>query len=371
MAYMERKRLTKESDLDDNTTWRYKLPSVGSYTALEMRINCNRDRDRADSDAVHTLADCISKVELLKAGAEVVKSLTGTQLDAMNYWDFKRPNPRRYRQVDIGGNDLILFLLGGRGIYDKEFGFDFSKLGETFLEYTYDLNEGDPEYFEAGDHDISLYGYRWLGPGVPAFKGYFRDRQLSAWTTTGDGDLKTVEIPIGRNIRRIAVQAKTRAKTLGGTFDNLELQVNRGEHSPVLVKSPMDWVMAEVQEYGLHNELGGIEYRIAGEATDLPYWFSYYDTVLAIDYITNQVNPVVMGLLTIPARLHSDTATAGEDVFKVSGWGFQKCLRIGFDHEHDLSDIFPTAGLGSLDLICEEAAESLEAACFYQDVVLY
>ena len=371
MGYMQRMRITKEADLDDNTTWRYKLPSVGKYTAIEMRINCDRYATRASGTVVYPLEACIAKVELLKAGAEVVISLTGQQLDAMNYWDLKRPNARRYRQEASTGNDVVLFLLGGRGFYDKELGFDFAKLGETFLEYTYDLNEGDAEYFKANDHDISLYGWRWLGGGEPDFKGYFRSRQLSAWTTSAAAALKTVEIPVGRMIRRVAVQGKTRAATLGGTFTELELQVDKGAYSPVIIKSPFDWCMAEVSEYGLENLVGGIDYLAASGEYDLPYWWSYIESVLAQDYAYVTARGLNVHGITIPARIQTPTATAGEVIFESRGWGFQKCLRIGFDHEDNLSDLLDTSKFGALDLICTEAAADKSAAAFYQDLVPY
>lgn len=371
MAYLERKRIVSESDLDDNTTWRHKLPSVGAYTALEMRINCDRYANRADADLVYPLEAVISKVELLKHAGEVVISLPGQQLDAMNYWDLGKPNARRYRQLANGGNDVVLYLLGGRGFYDKEFGFDFARMGETFLEYTYDLNEGDAEYFKANDHDIKLYGWRWLGAGVPTFKGYFRSRQLDAWTTSAANALKIVQIPIGRNIRRVCVQAKTRAKTIGGTFSELELQVNRGEWSPVLIKSPFDWCMSEVGEYGLQNIVGGIDYAISTSEVDLPYWWSYIESLQANPYgYAGEINLECHGI-TIPARIKANTTGNKEVIFTIRGWGFQKCLRIGFDHEHDLSDSLPTHEMGALDLIVTEAAASADAAAFYQDVVLY
>ncbi len=371
MPYMQRLRITKVSDLDDDSTWRFKLPSVGLYTGFEMRINCDRYATRAANTTVFTLADVISKIEILKGGAEVVKSLTGEQLDAMNYWDFKRPNARRYRQEASTGNDLTLFLLGGRGLYDKEFGFDMARLGETYLEYTYDLSEGVAEYFKANDHDVSLYGYRWMGPGVPNFRGYFRDRQIASWTTSATSAIKTISIPVGNPVRRICVQAATRASTLGGTFSGLEVRVNDGEYSPVIVKSAMDWTMAEVQEYGLHNELGGIDYLVVSAESDVPYWWSYMESVGAQNYGASGQPVINCHGITIPVRLQATSAVAGEVVFSVRGWGFQKCLRIGFDHEADGFDLLQTAGMGSLDLVVTEAAASKAAKCFVQDVISY
>lgn len=368
MAYMQRVRLTKDTDLDDDTTWRYKLPAIGQYTGFEMRLDCDRHADRADIDTVNPLEACISKVEILKGGGEVVKSLTGRQLDAMNYWDFKKPNPRRYRQTENSSNDMILFLLGGRGLYDKEYGFNMERMGETYLEYTYDLNEGDAEFFAADQHEVTLYAWRWMGAGAPVFNRYFRDRQIAAWTTSAADALKTISIPVGNPIRRVCVQATTRARTLGATFSELELRVNDGEYSPVTVKSMMDWCMAEAQEYGLGEEVGGIDYAVSTGNVDLPNWFSYIETVNAAPYgAVGELNLNVHGI-TLPPRVRAATTGNQEFMFSMRGWGFQKCLRIGFDHEYDGFDLLQTAGMGSLDLVITEAHADYDAKVFVQDI---
>lgn len=371
MAYMQRTRILSDSDLDDNTTWRERIDLSGKVAAIEMRIQCNRYATRAASGEVHTLADCISKVELLKDATTPLVSLTGEQLDAMNYWENKRPNARRYRQEADTGNDLILFLMGGRSFYDREYGWDFDRLAKVYLEYTYDLNEGDAEYFKADDHDIKLYAWQWKGPDVPSFRGYFRSKQLDAWTTSADGAEHKVEIPAAYPIRRVALQAKTRATTLGGTFSDVDLQVDKGAYSPVIIKSPMDWVMAEVAEYGLHNEIGGLDYLIVSAISDVPYWFSYYEHVQAQNYGASGQPVINTHFITVPARLQATTAVAGEVSFSLKGWGFQKCLRIGFDHEADGSDLLRVPSGKALDLVVTEAAASKSVACFVQDVIPY
>lgn len=371
MGYMQRVRITKDSDLDDNATWRYKLPSVGKYTAFLMKIDCNRYQDRASAQTCFPLEQDISKIEMLAGGARALLSLTGSQVDAMNYWDFGRPNPRRYRQAAGTGNILNLFLLGGRGLYDQQYGWDMDRLGETYLEYTYNLQEDTAEHFAADDHDVSLYGYRWMGSGIPNFSGYFRSRQLAAWTTSASDALKTIAIPVGLPVRRIAVQSKTRATTIGGAFKELEVRANEGEFSPVIIKSAMDWVMQEVQEYDLNNELGGIEFVIGGTMTDIPSWWSYMQTLNTNTYGTLGLVVTAYGMITIPGRLRENATTETEGMFAARGWGFQKCLRIGFDHDADGTDLLDTRGLGSLDLLVTENAASKSAACFVQDIVSY
>jgi len=371
MAYMQRTRILSDSDLDDATTWRERLDLAGKITAIEMRINCDRYTTRAAGTTVYTLADCISRIELLRDATTPLISLTGEQLDAMNYWELGRPNARRYANLDGRGNDLVLYLMGGRGFYDREYGFDFDILDKVYLEYTYDLNEDTAEYFAADDHDIKLYAWQWKGDGVPSFRGFFRQKQLDAWTTTAANAEHKVEIPASNPVRRVGIQCKTRGTTLGGAISEMDLRVDKGAYSPVKIKSCFDWCMNEVAEYGLYNFLGGLDYEIAATVCDLPYWFSYYDEINVTPYASDMEDIMIWGLITCPARVYQATSEAGMFSFSMSGWGFQKCLRIGFDHEYDGFDLLRVPSGKALDLLVTEAAADKSLAAFFQDVVSY
>jgi len=371
MAYMLRQRITSVGSLEAVPTWRYKLPSVGKYTAFELVVDCDRYLTRTLNTVCYPLETQITKIELVEGGSRALLSLTGSQIDALNYWTFGRPNARRYRQEGATGNQLHLFLAAGRSLYDREYGFDMDRLAETYLEYTHSMSADAADKFDVSDHTVMLYGWRWMGGGEPSFGKYLRARQLATWTTSAADTLKTIELPLGNPYRIIALQAKTRATTLGGTATKLELKVNNGEYSPVTITSPMHWCMQENSDYHLHNKIGGLDYLVASTEMDIPYWFSYYQYLLAENYGASGQPVINTHFITLPARLQATTAVAGEVSFESTGWGFQKCLRIGFDHEANGGDLFPTAGLGSFDLEITEAAASKEAAVFVQDVVSY
>jgi len=371
MPYMLRQRITSQGSLNGIPTWRYKLPSVGAYTALELVIDCDRLNTRTLNTVVYPLESMISKVELVEGGSRALLSLPGSQLDALNYWAFRRPNARRYRQEAATGNILHLFLMGGRDLYDTQYGYDFSRLGETYLEYTHSITADDTDKFDCSDQIVYLYGWRWMGAGAPSFNACLRARQIAAWTTTGTGALKTVEIPVGTTVRRIGIQANTRTATLGGTVTKAELKVNNGEYSPVTIDSPMYWAMQEVSDYNLHNVVGGIDYLIVSAESDVPYWWSYIETVNAQNYGASGQPVINIHGITLPVRLQATSAVAGEVMFETRGYGFQKCLRIGFDHDYAGGDLFDTRGLGSLDLELTEAAASKEAAVFVEDILTY
>jgi len=371
MAYLQRQRLTIKSNLDDDSTWRYKLPSVGHFTAFELDINCDRFATRAAAATAYTLESCITRIEMLEAGAKIIHSLTGEHHDAMNYWDFKKPNPRRYRQEASTGNQIQLFLLGGRHIADQEYGFAMEKLAETYINYTFDLSEGVAEYFKADDHDVKLYGYRWMGEDIPDFSGHMRTQELAAWTCSAANALKTIQVPVGNRIRRLGLQACTRAKTLGATFSKVELRANEGEYSPVIINSCMDWCMAEASEYGLQNQIGGIDYGLANTRMDLPYYWSYYESSQVNEYGLASAAPNTVEGITLPMRWRHHATTAGEITWLTRGWGFQKCLRMGFEHDDNPLKYLKTDHLGALDIIVTEGGDARNAKAFMQDVVMY
>lgn len=371
MPYMQRRRLTIDSDISGSATWRYKLPKVGNFTAFEIRLSANREADRTADTTVFTLATEVDKIELLRGGTRPIISLTALQLDALNYWDLGRTNSRRYRQLADRDNIMTWFLMGGRDLYDREYGYDMSKLGETYLEISHSLTADAADKFDVSTTDLRVYAYQWMGPGAPNFSKYFRTRQLAYWTCSGSGIIKTVEIPVGNPIRRVAFQAATRAYTIGGTVTELELIVNDGEYSPVHIKSPMDWAMAEVAEYDLDNQIGGIDYMYQDSAMDIPYWFSYYQDGWITNHTGSAVLPFMPALVSQPCTLAPTPAQRGEVLFGVKGWGFQKCLRIGFDHERDGFDLLQTTGLGALDLVVTEAGSTRDARVFVQDVISY
>jgi len=363
--------MTSVGSLAAIPTWRFKLPRVGKYTAFELVVDCNRHADRADNTVIYPLESEISKIELVEGGSRALLSLTGPQLDASNYWSFGRPNARRHRNAAATGNQIHLYILGGRDLYDREYGYDLDRLNETYIEYSH-LMDGDvAEEFDVSNHTVNVYGWRWMGDSLPNFRGLMRERQIAAWATTGADVLKTIPIPVGTDIRRIGVQAKTAGKTLGGTLTKYELMVNNGEYSPVTINSPMHWCMQEASDYKLNNELAGIDYAVAQTVTQIPRWWSYYQSVLCQStYVTGDTN-IVANFITLPANFTGVTNGNVEVCFSSRGYGFQKCLRIGFDHERDGADLLKSSGFGALDLQLTEAAAATDAAVFYQDIIGY
>lgn len=371
MPYLQRRRLTAAGDISGDDPFRFKLPQSGKFAGFEIEIRCQRENARTLIAEVYPIETQLDKIEMLRGGTRPIISLTGQQLDAMNYWDFKVPNPRRYRQEDATEERLALFLLGGCNLEDREYGFDMEKLGETYLEIDHSLTADATDKFDVSTSLLDIYAYQWMGQGIPNFKGYFRSRQLAYWTSSAADVIRTVSIPFGNPIRRVCVQAGTRAMTVGGTIKDIELVVNDNLFSPVHIKSPMRWLLAEAAEYGLHNLIGGIDYFVSTGGSEIPRWWSYYQTVHVGGFGATSPERYNATFISLPARISALTTGDKEGNFISRGWGFQKCLRIGFDKHADGFDLLRPNAAQTLDLLCIENAASRVARVFVQDVVSY
>lgn len=369
--YMLRKRILTDSDLEDATTWKQDLPNTGSITALELVINADRHANRAVATVEPSLASCISRLEIISESTKKVISVTGPQLAFLNYLDFGRAPARVHRELADAENRLHLFLLGGRSLYDTEYGFDMAKLKNAFLNYTYDLQEGVAEYFKADTHDINVYEWMWMGSDAPKFKGYFKTRQVLAYTTTGADVVKTLPITPGLPLRRVIVRNKETDTAFGGVISDIELEVNNGEYSPAHIVTPQDWLRAQPFDYGLANQDVHQTYIVAA-ATDqdvLADWSNYEAVVLQGGSPAAAAACAVPDLTATPPDIQA-SVTGEANIFTV-GYGYQGCLLIGFDHFVNGEDLLHTAGMGALKLYLTEVAAGDDVAVVLQEVELY
>lgn len=372
MSYMLRKRILTQSDLTDDTTWKIDLPDGGMITAFEVAIEATRKTDRVGAVACYPLVEMISGLEIIAESTKKIFSVSGRQADFINYLDFKRITERKHREQDAQYNNLSLFILGGRGLYDREYGFDMAKLKNAFLNYTYDLHEGDAYYFTDDSHDVNVYAWQWMGAGAPSFKGFFRTRQVLAYQTTGAGVINTLPITPGLPIRRIIVQAKDVDESLGGTWTRLELEINNGEYSPVVITSLANWVKSQVADYNLLNEShghlwlasGGTRYYIPNE------WAYFADGQATMYGIGAAAGDVSVEGFTKPIRVRAANNSALVN-YAIRGFGYQGCLNIGLDHLPDEAEALITRGLGSVKLLMTETESGNKGAVVLQEIELY
>uniref|UniRef100_A0A6H2A1E0 Uncharacterized protein n=1 Tax=viral metagenome TaxID=1070528 RepID=A0A6H2A1E0_9ZZZZ len=371
MGYWLRKRLHTESAVDANTTYRYKLPTTGLYSAFSVRCQAQRYANRASTTTNQLLHDAISKVELLSEGTKVLKSLRARELKALNLFDFRRVGDWQHGENEDDYNIDTLYLLAGRGLQDKEYMFDMARLRDPELALTNALTETTAEYWKVDTLEYQIYGWRWMGDPVPSPKGYLRADERAYYTTSAADAEKIVEITTGKRIRRLLLMGHTVGTTTYGHIKKIELEVDEGAYSPVIIDSPVEFSWQNVLDYGLDVKVVKCVYlKAVDEAEYCDLLMAYPQGVMVIPHVaTADASARVWDFGNGLADIRCDVAYTHELV--AHGAGYLNSLVIGFDKEKDLSDMLNTREMGKLKMILTETAASKVVSVVVEEEILY
>lgn len=369
--YWLRKRLHTETAVDANATYRYKLPTIGLFSAFSVRVQAQRYHDRASTTTNQLLHDAITKVELLSEGTKVIKSLRAREIKFLNLFDFKRVGDWQQGEVADAYNIDTLYLLAGRHLQDKEYMFDMSRLSDPELAITNALTETTAEYWKVDTLEYQIFGWRAMGEGLPSPKGYFKADERTYYTTTAADAEKIVDITPGKRIRRLVLMGHTVGTTTRGHIKKAELQVDEGVYSPVVIDNPMEWGWQNVLDYGLDTKVVKCVYLPTADVGIYCDVLMAYPQDIGVTPGQNVLTatPWVQGFgdgLAIIAS--SDIGSHG---LVAHGAGYLNSLLIGFDKEPDLSGMLETRGMGKLKLILTETAASKVVSVVVEEEVLY
>lgn len=371
MGYWLRKKLHTESAVDAGQTYRYKLPTTGFFSAFSVHIAATRYADRASTTTNQLLIDAITKVELISEATKVIKSMRGRELLALNLYDFGRVGEWQHGETDGDSNDVVIYFLAGRHLQDKEYMFDMSRFIDPELAITNDLTEDTAEYWDADSLEYDIYGWRWVGDPVPSPKGYMRADERVYYDTSADGAEKVIRITRGKRIRRLLVMGHEVGDTIGDHIDEMELQVNEGEYSPVTITRFSDWAWQNTLDYGLSIEVAKTVYVKSADEME------YVDTLMDFPYFM-AVTPHIYG-----AKYYANVCDFGNGLARIigsgagdhdvltKGAGYLGAILIGFDKEPDLSDMLNTADMSELKLIITEDAADKTVSLVVEEEVLY
>lgn len=369
--YWLKKRLHTETAVDAGTTYRYKLPTTGLFSAFSVRCQAQRYMTRASTTTNQLLHDAITKVEMLSEGTKVIKSMRAREIKALNLFDFKRVGDWQHGEMADDYNIDTLYLLAGRHLQDKEYMFDMSKLSDPELAITNALTEGTAEYWKADSLEYQIFGWRAMGEGLPVPSGYMRADERIYYTTTAENAEKIVEITPGKKIRRILFMGHTVGTTVYGHVKKMELQVDEGVYSPVIIDNPMEWCWQNVLNYNLNTKVvkNVWHYAITKDCS--------YDCLLCYPQAieTNPAggtgNYVIDILDLVSGLLTGRTGAAGQFYITAHGAGYLNSLLIGFDREPNLADMLDTAPMGKLKLILTETAASKIVSVVVEELIPY
>jgi hypothetical protein len=369
--YWLRKLLHQETAVDANTTYRYKLPATGLFSAFSVRCQAQRYANRAATTTNQLLHDAITKVELLSEGTKVIKSLRAREIKALNLFDFRRVGDWQHGENADDFNIDTLYLLAGRHLQDKDYMFDMSRLIDPEIALTNALTEDNAEYWKANTLEYQIFGWRALGDPLPKPKGYFRADERVYYTTTAADAEKIVEITPGKKIRRILVMGHSVGTTTRGHIKKMELEVDEGVYSPVIIDNPMEWSWQNVLDYMLDTKVVKCVFlKAADQGEDCDVLMAYPQAIMVIPHVdTLDASARVWDFNNGLAEIRCDEPGTHELV--AHGAGYLNSLLIGFDKAPDLADMLDATKMGKLKLILTEADPAKVVSVVVEEEILY
>lgn len=370
--YWLKNRLHVKSAVDKDQTYRYKLPEIGLYSAFSIRLQAIRYANRSGAATNPMLHDDIDKVEFLSEGTKVIKSMRAREIKALNLFDFRRVGDFQHEERAGGYNMDTLYLLAGRGLYDKEYMFDMSKFRDPELAITNSLDEGTGDgQWTADSLEYQIFGWRAMGAPLPTPKGYMRADERLYYSTTSADTEKAVQITTGKKIRRLLLMGHTVGTTVYGHVKKAELQVDEGVYSPVIIPNPLEWCWQNVLDYDLDILVPKHIYLPDASINNKVDLLMCYPQAVEITQYADatghseRVRSHDTGLATIV------NAAAGELRILSRGAGYLNSILIGFDERPDLANMLDTKPMGVLKLILIEGGATKVVSLVVEEEILY
>jgi len=310
-----------------------------------IQIKLNATNTDVVPTAVH--AKQISKVELVD-GSDVLWSLSGQQIEAKMFYDYKC-GPSYEREFRNGvDNYLVLDLLFGRMLFDKALALDPKKFKNPQLKITHNKALGGSAPNAATlEVYADVFDERAISP-----IGFIRPTEFYSYTTPASAAYEYIDLPLDMIIKRIMLMTYK----ADAWWENLVTSVKISEDNDK--KIPLDHdggdLVSMIQSrYGHYQELL-VNYNRGGAQTE------YITPTEAANF---QISALLVGASSWIATTkecaggYQELNGDATHLFRalVSGYIPHGCLPLDFGDPMDLDDWYDVTRKGSVRLIPKAA----------------
>lgn len=370
-GYWLRQRLHTEAAVTVGQTYRFKLPTIGFFSAFSLRVQNIRDADRNATALVPMLHEGITKIEMTSEGVKVIKSMRGREMLALNLYDFGRPCEMQDGEGDAEYNMVTFYLLAGRSLQDKKWMWDMSKFVDPEIAITNNLTSDDGEDWDTTVLEYQIFGWRWVGEPIPSPIGYMRADERLHYDTTGANVVKELTITRGHRIRRLLVMGWEAAHTVYGHIKRMEVEVNEGEYSPITVDNPLEYCWQNKRDYNLDIEVWRYPFIYATDTAIYVDSCMAYPLYVGVTPYINTADSALRIHTLDNGRLHVLADVACHAMLVTNGVGYLTSLVLGFDKEPDLEDMLDTREMSKLALKLTETASGDTVSVVVEEEILY
>lgn len=192
----------------------------------------------SNTNADHVAA-CLSKIELVD-GSDVLFSLSGKQLHALDYYD-KKQTPDTFLTNASG----VMQLLGmsynfGRKLHDPMLAFDPKKFTNPQLKITHDRVKCDAS---SSAHYLRVLGFLF-DEKIPTPIGFLSSKEIQAYTSGADGSYKYIDLPTDRVMRKLLISGYDDAYSLYQVVS--QIKISEDNDKRVVVDEPCSLLQKQI-----------------------------------------------------------------------------------------------------------------------------
>ena len=182
---------------------------------------------------------CISKIELVD-GSTVLASVSGAELQAINFYDSKRM-PHHEISLTVGGFfEVGLSLNFGRYLWDPELAFVPTKFKNPQLKITWDQDACNTD---ADVNELAVYAH-CFGEPSPSPMGMLVNREIKQYPMEASSH-EYPELPTDRVIRKVILRGYSTDHDPIALFDTIKLSVDNDKEVPLeIAAAQLDRLLA-------------------------------------------------------------------------------------------------------------------------------
>jgi hypothetical protein len=333
-----------------NATTKLDLPKSGILSWILLNITCAQAAGAPYQSAATgkwRIVDEISDVSVVANGRADIISVPGRIAQYLAFLDQGVTAYDKLREYSAASQECQILVNFGRHLWDEKYALDLGAFDSVELQLA---NTMTSTYWADDIHvDVHLGWFR--GTGGPDGHSFFTKELWREYTTAQDGR-EYLELPTGRNIRRIGLQADPPVDSTYGTCDtapnnlmyDLKLTLQNGV-TTVFDGDLLELMVKNYYERGAEQLVHGANYHTAdyGWNVGLGDVRGFAAIAGARDGGVATSPPTREGDLSHPnQKLENYEADSPVD-YIARGVGYHTCAHFPFDRLPDMGDLLNPA----------------------------
>jgi len=373
--YRQTVDVVKDDALSDGgATETYELESSGYLSYLDLHFPWTRNDSAADVIA-GGIADFLTGIEVIGDSTDVIFSLDGRELAALDFYMTGTPPVERRSEIASAANILHLPLPFGRYLWDPEYALDLSKWDLVELNITYSDPEAATAYIAASSY-ITVREKFLRDYGGPT--GYLKTYEMNDWNPAADVSEKKLTFPKTYPIRLILISIELDAVArnaayayeMGENVTNVKLTGNSG-NLVFFDDALLELMRQNADEFGLAQVGGTVQGDDADYiSTDLGYVVD--GAIMVEDPATSSSNQTVVGLSNFPEnrlKINEVELSAGQAcTYQARGFAYMTSAIFHFDPYNDMANLLDPEAMADAQILYTTTQDDCKVRTCIQQV---